>query len=69
MMNTLESKRYSIVKRNGDLHSEKRHISKEEAEKALALSEKRGWGWTVKRHSDEDMKLFVALNAWYFGAL
>ena len=68
-MKELENYRYSIVKKNGQLHPDKKHISKKEAEKALAISKKRGWNWTIKRHNDKEMEMFAMINAWHCGVL
>lgn len=66
-MKELEAHRYGIVKRNGQVDIFRNHISKEEADKAIAYSDARGYGWTVKRYNDEEMAEFCWFNGWGHG--
>jgi hypothetical protein len=66
-MKTVEDYRYSIINRKGHTPMGYGHISKEEAEKALAKSDKMGWGWSIVKHNDDEMAEFFWWNAWAHG--
>lgn len=68
-MINLENHQYAVVKRNGEIHWDYRHISKEEAEKLIEKSNKRGWGWTLKRYTEKEMEEYIIFNAWAIGIL
>lgn len=68
-MLNIENYRYAIVKKNGKIDIEKNHISKEEADNYLKKATTRGWDWTIKKYTDEEMAVFVLINNWMVGNL
>lgn len=69
MTNLKKEHGYTIIKRNGKVHMDYRYISEEKANSLKALSDKRGWGWTIKEHNEEDLRMFVLINCWSRGLL
>lgn len=69
MLKEMIAERYAIVRRNGKVEYYQNHITLEEAKEYIALSEKRGWGWTIKEYNEEELRKYVLLNGWKNGLL